>query len=172
MAENDQNPAAAGENQASQPQFALQRIYVKDISYESPKSPMIFRETWRPQVNMELNTRHERIQDIPDNNLYEVVLSLTITAKNGEGEDAETAYLVEIHQAGVFLVDGLDDNQLQQTLGSFCPNILFPYAREAVDSLVVRGSFPGLMLSPVNFDALYAETQRRRQEQEANATQN
>ena len=132
-------------------QFALQRIYVKDASFESPKSPHGFREQWKPKVNLELNSRHELIED----SLYEVVLHVTVTAAT---EDDEVMYLVEVQQAGIFLVDGLEENARLHTLGSFCPNVLFPYAREVVDSMVLKGSFPPLMLNPVNFDAIYQQS--------------
>ena len=132
-------------------QFALQRIYLKDSSFESPKSPHGFREQWKPKVNLELNSRH----DLIENSLYQVVLRMTVTAST---EDDQLMYLVEVQQAGVFLVDGLEENARLHTLGSFCPNVLFPYAREVIDSLVVKGSFPPLMLSPVNFDAIYQQS--------------
>jgi preprotein translocase subunit SecB len=156
MAENQQ--AAGNENQ-NQPQFALQRIYVKDLSFESPNSPLVFQEQWKPQVNLDLNTAHNKLSD----NQYEVVLFLTVTAKVGE----KVAYIVEIQQAGVFLVAGIEGAQLGQMLGAYCPNILFPYAREAIDATVNRGSFPALMLAPVNFDAIYAQALKRKQEEAA-----
>ena len=156
MAENQQ--AAGNENQ-NQPQFALQRIYVKDLSFESPNSPLVFQEQWKPQVNLDLNTAHNKLSD----NQYEVVLSLTVTAKVCE----KVAYIVEIQQAGVFLVAGIEGAQLGQMLGAYCPNILFPYAREAIDATVNRGSFPALMLAPVNFDAIYAQALKRKQEEAA-----
>ena len=131
-------------------QFSLQRIYIKDVSFESPRAPEAFRQQWKPQVNLELNSRHV---DLGDEN-HEVILSLTVTAKN---EEEEVIYLVEVQQAGVFMLKGLNDEVLAQTLGSFCPNVLFPYAREAIDSIVIKGSFPALMLAPVNFDAIYAQ---------------
>jgi preprotein translocase subunit SecB len=137
-------------------QFSLQRIYVKDASFESPKSPQAFRSQWKPHVNLELNTRHAEIQE----DLYEVVLHLTVTAKN---EAEEVIYLTEIQQAGIFMIKGVADAALAQTLGSFCPNVLFPYAREAIDALVVKGSFPPLMLAPVNFDAVYEQTRLQRE---------
>jgi preprotein translocase subunit SecB len=138
-------------------QFALQRIYLKDASFESPRSPGSFRGQWQPKINLELNARHSLIEG----ELYEVVLSLTITA-NTEGDD-KPLYLVEVQQGGVFLIKGIAGDALEQTLGSFCPGVLFPYAREAIDAMVVKGSFPPLMLAPVNFDAIY-EQARKQQE--------
>ncbi|MFZ6050143.1 protein-export chaperone SecB [Pseudomonas sp. CR3202] len=138
-----------------QPQFSLQRIYVRDLSFEAPKSPEIFRQEWSPSVSLDLNTRQKQL----DGDFHEVVLTLSVTVKNGE----ETAFIAEVQQAGIFLIKGLDAASMSHTLGAFCPNILFPYARETLDSLVVRGSFPALMLSPVNFDALYAQELARMQ---------
>lgn len=155
MAENQQG--AAGSDNQNQPQFALQRIYVKDLSFESPNSPLVFQDQWKPQVNLDLNTAHNKVSD----NQYEVVLSLTVTAKVGE----KVAYIVEIQQAGVFMVQGIEGPQLGQMLGAYCPTILFPYARESIDGIVTKGSFPALMLAPVNFDAIYAQALKRKQEE-------
>ncbi|WP_020407884.1 protein-export chaperone SecB [Hahella ganghwensis] len=146
----------AEEQNAQQPKFALQRIYLKDLSFESPNAPATFQQEWKPQVNMDLNTENKQLSE----NQWEVILTLTITAK----VDDKSAFLVEIQQAGVFLIEGLNPQQLAQTLGAFCPNLLFPYARETVDTMVVKGSFPALMLQPVNFDAIYAEAVRRKQQ--------
>jgi preprotein translocase subunit SecB len=145
--------ASTGDNQ--NPQFSLQRIYVRDLSFEAPKSPEIFRQEWSPSVSLDLNTRQKQL----DGDFHEMVLTLSVTVKNGE----ETAFIAEVQQAGIFLIKGLDAASMSHTLGAFCPNILFPYARETLDSLVVRGSFPALMLSPVNFDALYAQELARLQ---------
>ena len=131
-------------------QFGVQRIFTKDVSFESPNVPEVFRQAWKPQINMDLNTSSKKIAD----DVYEVILTLTVTAKN---ED-KTAFLAEIHQGGIFKIEGLEGPALHQTLGAFCPNLLFPYAREAIDALVVKGSFPALMLSPVNFEAIYAQS--------------
>ncbi|SRR5690554_3218848 len=138
--------------------FALQRIYLKDLSFESPNSPAIFQKEWKPQVNLDLNTRNQAISPTQ----HEVVLSLTVTAKL---ED-KVAFIVEVQQAGVFQIEGLEQQQLAQTLGAFCPNILFPYAREAIDAAVLKGSFPALMLAPINFDALYADALKRQAQQQ------
>ena len=140
--------------QAQTQTFVLQRIYVKDMSFESPKAPDAFLQQWKPQINLEINTNNKRIGD--DN--FEVTLSVTVTAKN---QEEEVLYLVEVQQAGIFTISGMDDEALGQTLASFCPNVLFPYAREAVDNIVVKGSFPALMLAPVNFDAIYAQARAR-----------
>ncbi|MFQ3231217.1 protein-export chaperone SecB [Reinekea sp.] len=132
-----------------QPQFGIQRLYLKDVSFESPNSPGVFRKEWKPQVKLDLNTQTRQL----DEGVYEVVLTLTVAAKIEE----ESAFLCEVQQGGIFTLAGFPDENRDQMLGAYCPNILFPYAREAVDALVVKGSFPALMLAPVNFDALYAQ---------------
>ena len=152
----------AENQQEQQPQFALQRIYVKDLSFESPKSPEMFQSQWQPEVKLDLNTSNRQLQE----DMFEVVLSLTITVENGPEGSRETAFLAEVQQAGVFLVKGLAADELHRTLGAFCPNILFPYAREAIDNMVLRGSFPPLMLAPVNFDALYLQAREQAEQQE------
>ncbi|MAM87591.1 protein-export chaperone SecB [Allohahella sp. A8] len=152
---DEQGQAAANASGKKQPSFALQRIYLKDLSFESPSSPGVFGQDWKPAVNLDLNTENKQLND----SQWEVVLTLTVTAKVGDN----TAFLVEIQQGGVFMIEGLEPQQLAQTLGAFCPNILFPYARETIDSLVVKGSFPALMLQPVNFDAIFADAVRRKQ---------
>lgn len=136
-------------NETATPQFEIQRIFVKDISFESPNTPHTFVEEWKPEVTLNLETKSNRIQD----NMHEVILSITATVNSGK----KTAFLIEIEQAGVFMISGFPSEQLHQMLGSFCPNILFPYAREVVSDIVVRGGFPQLILAPVNFDALYAQ---------------
>lgn len=133
-------------------QFAIHKIYVKDLSFEAPNSPAIFRGEWRPQVDIQLHSEAKRVE--PD--LYEVVLTVTVTARLQE----RTAFLVEVHQAGIFGITGVPEGHLGPTLGSFCPNLLFPYARETVSDLVTRGGFPQFLLAPVNFDALYAKHQQ------------
>ena len=137
------------EGKTQQGQFNIQKIYTKDISFEAPNSPKVFTEKWDPQNNLDLNTNANPIGD----NTFEVVLSLTVTAKL----DDNTAYLCEVHQAGIFTIEGFSDNDTHAMLGSFCPNILFPYAREAVSDIVTRGGFPQLLLAPINFDALYEQ---------------
>ena len=131
------------------PQFEIQRIFTKDISFESPNTPHTFVEEWKPEVTLNLETKSNKVQD----NMHEVVLSITATVTSNK----KTALLIEVHQAGVFMINGFNSEQLHQMLGSFCPNILFPYAREVVSDMVVRGGFPQLILAPVNFDALYAQ---------------
>jgi len=150
---------SAPQDQA-QNQFGLQRIYIKDLSFESPNAPTIFKQQWKPEINLDLNNRSQKIED----DIYEVVLSLTVTAK----VEGKVGFIAELQQAGVFLIKGVAAQQLQALLGSYCPNVLFPYAREAVSDLVGKGGFPQLLLAPVNFDALYADAMKKQQNQ-ANA---
>lgn len=137
----------ASEN--AEPQFSIEKIYLKDVSFESPDAPSIFTDDWSPEINMDLNSTGKPVED----NIFEVELSITVTAKNKD----KTAFLVEIKQCGIFSISGMDEANLNGMLGSFCPNILFPYAREAISDLVSKGGFPQLLLAPVNFDALYAQ---------------
>ena len=130
-------------------QFAIQRIYTKDISYESPTSPKIFQTEWEPELHLDIQTNTESLGE--DN--HNVVLTLTVTVKN----EKDTAFLVEVKQAGIFTIKGFPEDQLKHTLGSFCPSVLYPYAREVVTNLVTKGGFPQLVLAPVNFDALYSQ---------------
>jgi preprotein translocase subunit SecB len=147
---------------AEQPQqieFNIQRIYVKDISFECPNSPIVFKKEWAPEISMDIDTKSKKLED----NVYEVVLSLTTTAKVGE----DVAFLCEVQQAGIFSVGELEETQMAHCLNAFCPNILFPYAREAVASLVTRGTFPQLNLAPVNFDALFQQAMVSKQAETA-----
>lgn len=134
-------------------QFGIQRVYVKDMSFEAPHSPEIFTAEWRPDIDLNLSTETVRLS--PD--VYNVVLVVTVTVKVGE----KTAFLAEVHQGGIFNIAGFGEQERGHMVGSYCPNVLFPYAREAVSDLVVRGGFPQLLLAPVNFDALYAQHLRK-----------
>lgn len=148
----------AASQEPMQQQFVMQRIYNKDISFESPATPNIFKKQWQPKVNVELNTRSNPVDEQGN---FEVVLSITLTAR----VDDETAFLVEVQQAGIFFIKGFIDEQLRRLLGAAAPNILFPYARENIDSLVVKGGFPPIMLAPVNFDALYDQALQQQAQQ-------
>lgn len=130
-------------------QFVIQKIYIKDVSFETPNSPMVFTQQWEPKVEFNLSSNAQGL----DNGLYEVSLTVTVTVKL---ED-KTAYLAELTQAGVFTITGFEEQELSPMIGSYCPTILFPYAREAVSDLVIKGGFPPLLLAPVNFDALYMQ---------------
>lgn len=135
--------------QNNETQFMIQRIYVKDLSFETPNTPAVFQQQWEPELNLDLNTTTTKLEE----NVFEVVLTVTATVTNQKS----TAFLVEVKQAGIFTIQGAPENQLDHLLNSFCPNILFPYAREAITSQVIRGSFPQLVLAPINFDALYMQ---------------
>tara|TARA_B110000444_G_scaffold188896_1_gene178289 strand:- start:1103 stop:1582 length:480 start_codon:yes stop_codon:yes gene_type:complete len=130
-------------------QFATQRLYIKDFSFESPLSPTGFIKEWKPSISVDLNTKSNRIDDTN----VEVVLTITVEAKQEE----DVAFLVEVQQAGIFFIKGIEGLELGRVLGAVCPAILFPYARETIDGVVIKGSFPALMLAPVNFDALYEQ---------------
>ena len=146
----EEQAAGAAQDEQVQQQFTMQRIYAKDVSFESPASPDIFRQNWQPNVNVDLNTRSSKADETGN---HEVILTITVTAKM---ED-KSAFLVEVQQAGIFFAAGIEEDSLKQILATVAPNILFPYAREAIDALVVKGGFPPLMLAPVNFDALYQQ---------------
>ena len=138
-------------------QLEILKIYLKDASFECPNAPLIFNEQGQPQINVQLGSTTSPVDD----NIHEVMLTLTVTAKSGE----KTVYLVEVQQAGLFAIRGLSDEQLHHVLGAFCPNTLFPFAREVLAALIGKGGFTPLLLNPVNFDALYL--QRLQQEQQA-----
>jgi preprotein translocase subunit SecB len=137
------------EQQVPETQFMVQRIYVKGLSFETTNTPAVFQQRWEPELSLDLNTDHTKLED----GVFEVVLTVTATVKN----QTATAFLVEVQQAGIFTIQGAEVPQLDHLLGSFCPSILFPYAREAITSEVIRGSFPQLVLAPINFDALYMQ---------------
>ncbi|MDB2480787.1 protein-export chaperone SecB [Porticoccaceae bacterium] len=140
--------AVAAEATASEPQFSIQRIYLKDLSFETPQGPSAFTKQWQPKVNQDLSTKSAKIEE----DVFEVSLRLTLTVSS----DEETIYLIEVEQAGLFTIRGFADQQLTQVLNTTCPNLLFPYAREAIDNILTKGSFPPLMIPPINFDALFA----------------
>ncbi|PAU77407.1 protein-export chaperone SecB [Halomonas salipaludis] len=171
MAEDNNQPAAsnpqgaAGDQEKPQLKFSLQRIYVKDISFESPNAPAVFQQPFKPKVGLDLNTSSSQIGE----DLYEVVVKVTAEVKHSE--TGNTSFLAEIEQAGLFRIAGIEGQQLEHTLGAFCPNVLFPYARECIDNLVNRGGFPPLMLAPVNFEAIYAQKKKREAQQASETTQ-
>jgi preprotein translocase subunit SecB len=133
-------------------EFALQRVYTKDISFETPNAPGIFQTEWKPDTKVNLNTEVQKLSDA----VYEVSLSVTVTTSLGE----QTAYLAEVKQAGIFTMNGFPDQEMGPMLGAFCPSQLFPYVREVLSDLIMKGSFPQLVLQPVNFDALYVQHQQ------------
>lgn len=142
MAEQEQN--------TTDKQIAIQKIYVKDFSFESPHTPDVFtKQDWSPKTNLNLRSSHTTASE----NNHEVVLTITIEAK----DDDQTFFLVELHQAGLFHVSGYNEDEFKAIVGSYCPNILFPYARETVATIVAKGGFPEFLLQPINFDALYQQ---------------
>ena len=131
------------------PQLALERIYVKEMSLEVPGADVFTRE-WQPELDINLSSAAEKLDD----DHYQVILTVNVTANNG----GETAFIAEVHQAGIFMLQNIPEEQLGAILGAYCPNVLFPYAREVVSDIVTRGSFPQLLLAPVNFDQAYQLT--------------
>ena len=131
------------------PQLALERIYVKDMSLEVPGADVFTRE-WQPELDINLSSAAEKLDD----DHYQVILTVNVTANNG----GETAFITEVHQAGIFMLQNIPEEQLGAILGAYCPNVLVPYAREVVSDIVTRGSFPQLLLAPVNFDQAYQLT--------------
>jgi preprotein translocase subunit SecB len=137
--------------------FHLQKIYVKDVSFETPHSPQIFQEQWKPKVNMDISNTARSLST----GQYEVVLAVTVKVTFEE----RNVYLIEIHQAGIFRMSGFTDEILDRMLATACPNILFPFAREMVSDIVIRGGFPQLLLAPINFEALYLQQMKTEAEQ-------
>lgn len=153
MADESTN-GAAGAEQATPSQFVLQKIYVKDASFEAPNAPQVFNEEGQPSLQLNLAQKVGTIAE----GVYEVVLTVTLTCTLA----GKTAYLAEVAQAGIFGVTGFDQRNLEAILATYCPNVLFPYARQAVSELIVNGGFPPYYLQPINFEQLYAEQMRRR----------
>jgi preprotein translocase subunit SecB len=135
------------------PSFNIVRIYLKDISFETPNSPAIFAQEFNPEMEMQLNTSIATLEE----DVFEVVLTITVQTKDGD----KTGFLAEVQQAGIFKISGFDETQKAHMFGAYCPNTLFPFAREEIASLVTKGGFPPLLLAPVNFDALFAQRQNQ-----------
>ncbi|WP_019520483.1 protein-export chaperone SecB [Faucicola boevrei] len=142
------------EEQILQPQLALERIYVKDMSLEVPGAQVFTRE-WQPELDINLSSSAEKLDD----EHYQIVLTVNVTANNG----GETAFIAEVHQAGIFMMQHIPEDQMSAILGAYCPNVLFPYAREVISDIVTRGSFPQLLLAPVNFDQAYQQSLEQNQ---------
>lgn len=144
-------------------QFAIQKIYLKDASVESPNSPQVFSNgDWNPEINVQINSNNQSVGE----DTYEVVLTITVTAT----QEKNTAFLVEVKQAGVFTIAGFTDENMAGMVGAYCPETLFPYAREVISDLVTKGGFPQLLLAPVNFNALFA--QQMQQQTASDSTEN
>ena len=154
MSDETTNGAAAPAAEAAGPAFTVEKIYVKDVSFEVPGAPAIFSENVQPELQLNLNQRVQRLND----NVFEVVLGVTLTCKAGD----KTAYVAEVQQAGIFGLQGLDPQAIDGLLGTKCPDILFPYVRQLVGDLIQAGGFPPFFLQPINFEALYMETLRQR----------
>jgi preprotein translocase subunit SecB len=125
----------------------IQKIYTKDISFETPSSPEVFREEWKPELDLQLTNEYKQLDD----NNHDVTLVATVTAKLGD----KTAFLIEVKQSGIFSLIGYSNEEIAPLIGNHCPTILFPYIREVISDIVLKGGFPQLVLAPVNFDALY-----------------
>ena len=154
MAEQDNKPAER--------KISIQKIYLKDFSFESPQTPQVFTHgKWEPKTNLNLRSTHSAGQE----GHHEVVLTITVETK----QDDKTVFLIELQQAGLFHITGYNDEEFSAVVGSFCPNVLFPYARESIAGIVAKGGFPELLLQPINFDALYAQSRAEAQKQAAAA---
>ena len=157
MAEQDLQGGTTANDVAQGAMFTVEKLYVKDLSFEAPGAPQVFNEQGQPQLSMNLSQKVQRVGD----NAYEVVLGVTLSCSINE----KAAYVAEVQQAGVFGLAGFDERGLDVMLGTQCPNALYPYARQAVGELVASGGFPPFILQPINFEALYAETLRQRASQ-------
>ncbi|MFT4560592.1 MAG: preprotein translocase subunit SecB [Gammaproteobacteria bacterium] len=155
MAEDNSEPVA---NQQNTGQLSIQKIYVKDLSFEAPNTPGVFTEQLNPTVDINFSTETTNLGE----DQFEVVLAVTVTVK----QDDRNVYLVEVKQAGIFKINGFPTEHLPAILATACPNILFPYAREVISEIVTKGGFPQILLAPVNFDQVYAQELQRRQQGE------
>ena len=148
------------EEQAAEKRLAIGKIFLKDFSFESPQAPGVFQQgDWQPKTDLNLRSSHTPLE----NDQHEVVLTITVEAK----ADDKTIFLVELQQGGLFEIAGYDGQEMGGIVGSFCPNILFPYARETIASLIQKAGFPEFILQPINFDALYMQAQQQKAEREA-----
>lgn len=147
------------EEQKVQRQFLVQRLYIKDISFESPKSPQIFQQQWTPEISVNLGNEMQKL----DEGAFELVLKVTVEAKH----EGKNVFLVEVAQAGVFVASGFSDEEFDALVGIAAPNVLFPYVREVISDLVSRGTFPQFVLQPVNFEALYHQQRQAKAAQAA-----
>ncbi len=148
------------ESEQSQAKFGIRKIYLKDVSFESPQAPQIFvQPDVTPKIDVQIRIGHTVLSK--ESGFYEVILTMTVTAKSGD----QTAFLIEAQQAGVFEIMGISEQELPLALEVACPNALLPFAREAVSDFVAKGGFPQLLINPVNFEALYLQKQRQIEEQ-------
>lgn len=161
--DNEKTTAASAENKQQKQNFALKKIYVKDVSFESPNPVKFFTQPVQPKINLDLNTESAEI----DEQTVEVNLNITVTATTDK-EAEQTIYLVEIKQSGIFQLSGFAKEELHRLVNCHCPNILFPFAREAIANLVERAGFPQLLLAPINFEGLYQQHLEKLQQAEKN----
>ena len=159
MADESLNGSAAAASSGATAQLTIQKIYIKDASFEAPGSPQVFGDQGQPQLQLNLSQKVTNVAE----GVYEVVLTITVTCSIND----KTAYLAEVQQAGLFGLNGFEPRGLEAVLSTYCPNTLFPYARQTVSELVQNGGFPPLFLQPINFDQLYADQMRRRATQSA-----
>jgi len=164
MAEENNQEAATQDQSQQQAQFQLQKLYVKDVSYEVPNAPQVFQEDGQVEIKMNLAQKVENLAE----GVHEVVLTVTVTASLGE----KTAYLAEVQQAGIFAISGLNEQAKHAALNTLCPHTLFPYARRSITDLVADGGFPPLVLQPINFDQIYAQRMQEAKEQAESAGSN
>lgn len=148
--------------QENEREFVIQKIYLKDVSFETPNTPAIFQKKWEPEINLQLGNSAVTLSK----DVHEIVLTITVTAKLAD----QTAYLCEIKQAGIFTIKGYSEQEMGLMAGAYCPSILFPYAREAISDLVIKGGFPQMLLAPVNFEALYQQHMQQQNAQSKNVT--
>jgi len=146
MTDTTQNPEEA--------QFQIHKLYVKDVSFEIPSGADAFKTEWKPELNIQLNTKHSGLSE---KHTYEVILTVNCSV-SCEGKEA---FKTEVQQAGIFTISNLDETQLDNALKAFCPSILYPYAREAISDMISKGGFPQLCLAPVNFDMLYQQQKKQ-----------
>lgn len=143
------------DEQTTEKRLAISKIYLKDFSFESPQTPHVFRQSdWQPKTDLNLRSSNTLVEE----GIHEVLLTVTVEAK----ADDKTIFLVELQQAGLFEISGYGEEELGAIVGSFCPNILFPYVRETIASLIQKGGFPEFVLQPINFDALYVQSQQQK----------
>lgn len=158
--EDQTSGQATANEQANQPamKFLIQRVYIKDSSFESPNTPDIYKAEYKPNIHFNMNTKTNNFQE----NFHEVILTMTAEVKNSEDK---VYFIAEVQQAGIFQIEGFDADRLTEVLHITCPNVLYPYGREAIDNLAVKGSFPPLMLAPVNFESAYLQAQEQAKQQ-------
>lgn len=159
MTDAVENHEQAQADNATAPEFVIQKIYVRDASFEAPNTPLIFRDQWNPSLELSLNNNSKMFEA----DMYEVHLQVKVKAMNHD----KVAFIVEVQHVGIFSIKHFTEEQLKPMLGSYCPSIIYPYVRETIADLVSRGGFPQLNLAPVNFDALYMQYMQKLQAEQA-----